>query len=141
LTRSLLHLRDPLLHLTREVRHLPDHSLHGHELTAMVHQVSAAGQRVVVYAASAKGNVRMNYCRFGPAQLEYIIDATPVKQGLYSPGVRIPIKSPEHFRADRPDYALLLAWNHKDEILAKEQAYRAAGGKFIVPIPKVHLAQ
>jgi len=111
------------------------------ELTAMVHQVRAAGQRVVGYAASAKGNVLMNYCRFGPAQLEYIIDATPVKQGLYSPGVRIPIKSPEHFRADRPDYALLLAWNHKDEILAKEQAYRAAGGKFIVPIPKVHLAQ
>jgi hypothetical protein len=110
------------------------------ELTAMVYKLRATGQRIVGYAASAKGNVLMNYCGFGPAQLEYLTDATPAKQGRYSPGVRIPIKSPEHFRTDRPDYALLLAWNHKDEILGKEKAYRDAGGKFIVPIPSVHLA-
>ena len=68
-----------------------------------------------------------------------LADATPAKQGLYSPGMRIPIRSPEHFRTDKPDYALLLAWNHKDEILRKEAEYRAAGGKFIIPLPKVEV--
>jgi SAM-dependent methyltransferase len=109
------------------------------DLRKLVSDLRAKGKRVVGYTAPAKGNVLLNYCDFGPDQIEYLADATPAKQGLFSPGMRIPIRSPEHFGSDRPDYALLLAWNHKDEILRKETEYRAAGGRFIIPVPKVEV--
>jgi hypothetical protein len=96
-------------------------------------------RRIVGYTAPAKGNVLLNYCGLGPDRVEYLADATPAKQGLYAPGTRIPITSPEHFRQDRPDYALLFAWNHREEILAKESAYRSAGGRFIIPVPRVEI--
>ena len=108
-------------------------------LRELVGELRGAGKRVVGYTAPAKGNVLLNYCGFGADQIEYLADATPAKQGLFSPGMRIPIRSPEHFRKDRPDYALMLAWNHKDEILRKEAEYRASGGKFIIPVPRVEV--
>ena len=110
------------------------------QLIAVVHELRADKKRVVGYTAPAKGNVLLNYCGFGPEQIEYLADATPAKQGLYSPGMKIPIRSPDEFRRDRPDYALLLAWNHQAEVLEKEKAYREAGGKFIIPVPQVRIA-
>lgn len=38
-----------------------------------------------------------------------------------------------------PDYALLFAWNHAEEIMAKEQAFRQAGGRWILYVPDVHV--
>ena len=43
---------------------------------------------------------------------------------------------PDEFRKTKPDYALLLAWNFKDEILEKEREFLKSGGKFIVPFPE-----
>jgi hypothetical protein len=43
---------------------------------------------------------------------------------------------PEELHKAHPDYALLLAWNFKDEIKSKEQEYLKSGGKFIVPFPE-----
>lgn len=109
------------------------------ELCALVGQLRREGKRVAGYTAPAKATVLLNYCGFNSQDIAYLADATPAKQGLYVPGVRIPIRTPEHFRQDRPDYALLSAWNHKSEILAKETAYRAAGGRFVIPIPKLEV--
>lgn len=97
------------------------------------------GKRIVGYTAPAKGNVLLNYCGIGTDILSYTIDTTPAKQGLYTPGMHIPIYPTQKFRDDQPDYALMLAWNYEQEILAKEQAYRDKGGKFIVPIPELRI--
>jgi hypothetical protein len=58
------------------------------------------------------------------------------KQGRFMPGVRLPIADPARLVADQPDYVLLLAWNFADEILAQQQAYLRAGGRFVVPVPE-----
>jgi len=104
-------------------------------LRTVLNIIKDTGKQIIGYAAPAKGNILLNYCGIDTGILPYTIDTTPAKQGLYTPGTHIPIYPPRMFRDDSPDYALLLAWNYEREILAKEQAYRKKGGKFIIPIP------
>ena len=92
------------------------------------------GKRIAAYGAAAKGNTLLNYCGIGPDLLEYVADKSPLKQGLYTPGMHVPVVKASRLAADQPDYTLILAWNMADEIVAEQQAYRAAGGRFIVPI-------
>lgn len=106
------------------------------ELLALLKYLKAEGARIVGYGAPAKGNILLNYCKIGTDILDYIIDTTQFKQGRYTPGMHIPVFPESHFRETPPNYALLLAWNYADEILQKEEKYRQAGGKFIMPIPK-----
>ena len=49
----------------------------------------------------------------------------------------IPMRPYEEFKARYPDYALLFGWNHAEEIMAKEQAFKTVGGKWIVYVPEV----
>jgi hypothetical protein len=108
-----------------------------------VHSTIAAlrgrGKRVVGYGAPAKGNTLLSFLEIGPEIIEYIADRSLLKQGLYTPGMHIPVVPPERLLADRPDYVLLLAWNFTDEILAQQAEYRRYGGQFIIPVPEVRI--
>ena len=55
------------------------------------------------------------------------------------PGAHVPIVATEELAERAPDVTLLLAWNFMNEILAQQTAYRDAGGKFLIPIPRVHM--
>ena len=57
------------------------------------------------------------------------------------PGVRLPIGPPTLLTERQPDYLLILAWNLADEIMHQQAAYRAAGGRFILPIPDVRIVE
>jgi methylation protein EvaC len=99
--------------------------------------LKANGKRVCGYAATSKSTTILNYCGIGPDLIEFICDITPIKQGKYSPGMHIPVVPYETFKNNPPDYAVLLAWNHAEEIMAKEKEFSAAGGKWIVHVPEV----
>jgi hypothetical protein len=89
------------------------------------------------YGAPAKGNTLLNYCGIGTDFIDYTVDISPHKQGLYLPGSRIPIYAPEKIFETRPDYLLILPWNLQKEIMAQMAAIRQWGGQFLVLIPKV----
>jgi SAM-dependent methyltransferase len=97
------------------------------------------GERVAGYGAPAKGNTLLEYLEIGPELLPYIVDRSPLKQGLYTPGSHIPVVAPERLLTDQPDYVLLLAWNFVDEIIGQQAEYRSRGGKFIIPVPTVQI--
>jgi hypothetical protein len=106
---------------------------------SLLERLKGEGRRLAGYSAPAKGNTLLNYFRIGPETLEWIADRNTLKQGRYTPGMRIPVVSPDRIAEDRPDYLLILAWNFKDEILAQQGDFLSRGGKFIVPIPKVEV--
>jgi SAM-dependent methyltransferase len=97
------------------------------------------GRRVAGYGAPAKGNTLLGFLEIGPELLPYIVDRSPLKQGLYTPGMHIPVVATERLLADQPDYVLLLAWNFVDEIIEQQAEYVRRGGKFIIPVPEVRI--
>ena len=97
------------------------------------------GETVAGYGAPAKGNTLLSFLDIGPELLPYIVDRSPLKQGLYTPGTHIPVVAPERLLTDQPDYVLLLAWNFVDEIVEQQTEYRKRGGKFMVPVPEVRV--
>jgi methylation protein EvaC len=107
------------------------------ELVALLRTAKHEGKRVVGYGATSKSTTVTNYCGIGPDLVEFISDTTPIKQGKFSPGTHIPVRPYAEFQSRPPDYALLFAWNHAGEILAKERPFVEAGGRFVVYVPKV----
>ncbi len=105
-------------------------------LLNLLYKLKKSGRKIVGYGAPAKGNTLLNYFNIGRETLEYIVDDSPWKQGLYSPGKRIPVKDFATFSNDKADYLLILAWNFADSIIAKNQSFSKKGGKFIVPVPR-----
>ena len=106
-------------------------------LTSLLKGIKKEGKRVVGYAATSKSTTILNYCGIGPDLIEFISDTTPIKQGKFSPGAHIPVRPYEEFLVKYPNYALLFAYNHAKEIMAKEQKFMASGGKWIVYVPEV----
>ena len=111
------------------------------DLHHTLNELTAKGQRVAGYGAPAKGNTLLGFLEIGPELLPYIVDRSPLKQGLYTPGTHIPVVAPDHLASQQPDYLLLLAWNFVDEILEQQAEYRRRGGKFILPVPEVRVVQ
>jgi methylation protein EvaC len=109
------------------------------ELRRMLEDLNRNGQRVAGYAATSKSTTVTNYCGLTPRLVEFISDTTPIKQGKFSPGAHIPVRPYEDFKANFPDFGLLFGWNHAEEIMAKEQAFRDAGGRWIVYVPRVQV--
>ena len=112
------------------------------ELLQLLRDLRAQGARIAAYGASAKGSTLLNFYgigRDGFNCIDFVADRSTAKQGRLTPGSHLPIVAPEELLGQRPDYALLLTWNFADEILDQQQAYRAAGGKFIVPLPEVRV--
>ncbi len=85
---------------------------------------------------AGKGNTLLNYCGIRTDLLEYTVDRSPHKQGMFLPGTHIPIHHPDRIREDKPDYVLFLPWNLKDELVSQLAYIREWGGKFVVPIPE-----
>jgi SAM-dependent methyltransferase len=110
-----------------------------YELRGLLQRLRANGDRIAAYGAAAKATTLCSYVGIDRELVEYVVDRNRHKEGRYMGGNHLPIVAPRRLQEDPPDYLLLLAWNFADEIMHQESAFRAAGGRFIIPIPEVQI--
>ncbi|MBU8814606.1 class I SAM-dependent methyltransferase [Mycolicibacterium goodii] len=109
------------------------------DLVSLLEKLRSDGKRVVGYGATSRSATVLNYCGIGPDLLPMVCDSTPEKQGRVTPLSLIPVCPPDAFSDPYPDYALLFAWNHAEEIMGKERLFQEKGGRWIVYVPQVHI--
>jgi NDP-4-keto-2,6-dideoxyhexose 3-C-methyltransferase len=108
---------------------------HRRQLLDFFHTVKRSRQTVLGYGASTKGNVILQFCGLGPADLPAIAEKYPLKFGRVTPGSRIPIVSEAEARARRPDIFLVLPWYYREEIVERERDFLRNGGTLAFPLP------
>ena len=94
-------------------------------------------KKIVGYGAPAKATTLMYYFGLDTKIIDYIIDDNPLKQGMLSPGLNVPIVSSNFFNENYPDIIIILAWNFADSIISKNKQFIKSGGIFIVPLPEI----
>jgi SAM-dependent methyltransferase len=109
------------------------------DLTQLMKEIKQQDKKIVSYGATYKSATIFNFCGINSDLIDYIIDTTPNKQGKFSPGMHIPIVSPEEGFDNSVDYAFLGAWNFREEIMKKENNFIKKGGKFITHVPTVRI--
>lgn len=105
-------------------------------LLNLLRDLRSDGKRIVGYGATSRSATVMNFCHIGRDLIPMVCDSTPEKQGCLTPGSNVPVCSPEAFSHPYPDYALLFAWNHADEIMTKEHLFHEKGGRWILYAPQ-----
>ena len=100
---------------------------------ARLSEARRSGRRIYGLGAPAKGNTLLNYFNVGPDLIECLVERNPLRRGLYSPGMHIPIVVEDEV-ATEPDLYYVLAWNFRDEILARSRAALDRGIEFFFPI-------
>ncbi|MGO9685373.1 MAG: methyltransferase domain-containing protein [Beijerinckiaceae bacterium] len=109
------------------------------ELLDFLIAAKRADKSIVGYGAPAKGNTLLNFCGIRTDFLDFTVDRSSHKQGMFLPGTRIPIFATEKIFETKPDYVLILPWNLKHEIVRQMSSISEWGGKFVVPIPQVRV--
>ena len=112
---------------------------HREEIRHFFELARAAGKRVYGYGASTKGNIVMNYCGVTKTDLIAIGDRNPEKDGLTTPGTRIPIISHARLRKEQADYLFVLIWHFRKEVIRDESEYIMRGGKLVFDLPRLHV--
>lgn len=101
-----------------------------------VSDLRRSGADLIGYGAAAKANTLLNYCPDAAGTLRFILDKNPLKQGRYTPGTHIPVRSVEGWEPDPATHMVILAWNFREEIMRQMKPFANRGGRFVVPIPE-----
>lgn len=102
-------------------------------------QAKNDNKTVVGYGAAAKGNTLLNYAGIKKDLINFVVDASPHKQGKYLPGVHISVLNEINLKETKPDFVVILPWNLKTEIQAQLSYIKDWGGKFVVAVPSLEI--
>ncbi len=106
------------------------------DLVSQLKTLKSQGKRIAAFGAPAKATTLMYHFDIGPDIIDFIVDDSPLKQGMYSPGMHIPVLPSQALYEQKPDAVVILAWNFAEPIITNHAAYLEQGGQFLVPLPR-----
>lgn len=109
----------------------------GSDLKQLIRSVKDQGKSIAAYGLPAKATTLMHQFDIGSEFIDYVVDDSPLKQGLYSPGYGLRIDGSQRLKTDTPDYIVVLAWNFADPIIKNLSWFLDDGGTIIVPLPEL----
>ena len=108
-----------------------------YQLNKLLKKLINESKTIAGYGAPAKATTLMYHFGIDSKIIDYIIDDSPLKQGMYSPGLHIPVYDQSRLYKSPPDYLIILAWNFSKNIISNNSKFSKLGGKFIVPLPEL----
>lgn len=112
-----------------------------HELQSFLTKACSEGLSVSALGASTKGNVLLQYCGLGPADIAAVGEVNQEKYGSFTPGTWIPIVPESEVLALKPYYLIVLPWHFKKFFVSNALF---AGTCLVFPLPRlelVHMAE
>ncbi len=106
----------------------------GEILRSKIKEAKSAGKRICGFGAPAKLTTLMYAFSLDASDFEFVIDDSPLKQGLLTPGMNIPVCSSAALYERHVDVCVVFAWNFFDTIVAKHANWADAGGVFVNPL-------
>jgi len=110
-----------------------------YELLEFLLKVKKEKKTLVAYGAAAKGNTLLNYAGVKNDLIEFVVDKSPHKQGMFLPASHIPIVNEEEIMKLQPDYILIFPWNIKEEIMKQLSYTQQWNCKFVVGVPHLEI--
>ena len=104
-------------------------------LVKLLSNYRAAGSRMAVWGAGARGVALLSGLGLPGGTYEYIVDSDSNKHGKYLPVIHQHVSPPERIRQDPVDCVLVTSYTYFDEIVAQLDWFRSMGGKVIKVYP------
>ena len=112
---------------------------HRDDLKSRLTALRGEGRKVFGLGSSTKGNVVLQYCQLGQAEIECIAEVNEDKFGCVTPGTRIPIIPEAEAHARRPDVFVVLPWHFRSHFMKTESSFMSGGGRLLFPLPHIEL--
>ena len=104
-------------------------------LVSLLKKLKKRNKRIAAYGAPAKSTTLLHYFDIGTQTIDFIVDDSLYKVGLFTPGTHIPVLATDELYKQKPDYVLILAWNFAASIMNMHRKFAVQGGRFIIPVP------
>ncbi len=108
-------------------------------LISLMSRLRLNKKKIIALSTPAKGMTLLNYCKLDRDYIDFATEKSKLKIGKFTPGGNIPIYNDLKIIKEKPDYAIILAWNFAKEIINNNRSFLKKGGKFIIPIPNVKI--
>jgi len=108
------------------------------DLRELLLKIKSEGKSIAGIGAPARSSTVLNFCKIDSKILDFIAEKGILKIGKVTPGTHIEVVDDKTLIEKQPDYALLLSWHLKDNLIPKirNDGYK---GKIIVPLPKIEI--